>query len=684
MLSLPKTSTAGKPLLLCCAPLLFLLVHLGASSVRGASLREHRLRGTEPNPHQAPNADMLKALEYIESLRQKTGTDPQQRAALAPEYDAGHLDDTMKLRAMLRLASSNPTQSKGQAEQDEKDEEEVEEGEEADKEDKTEEWLQAVLSTLQQTEKAPKPASLRPSAAHLSLGDDGKRTDEKDGAYPWAQQQQQRGIKPHKKHPLMFEDDEEGEGDEEEEEGEGGAALDHDSPFKRTNENVEEKYTPQNLATLQSVFEELGRLTNAKAAHKRQAEDDDEEVDDDAEDDDDEDMLNVRNLAYEDVAGGLADWAPLEEQEEEEEEEEARNNKHEADRGLDYGDDEEEEDDDNDDIEDEEEDDESYPVKRSSNPREDPDDMANLVDYYLLKVLEKTEEEEQKRELEEEKKRAERRAAQSQYRDNIDPRAIYQLIQISQKFQIPPEDLMDMLKTGELTNQDKALLRNQAQSRKANDLSRVEDKLSQISSKKKHKSPEAKFYNRRLPDRQTISNPEDMRTQEILNILGLGGAGSQDPAPLQKQKQLKSSQSRLYTQPGGRSGESTPTQRRLPDKLKDDYDDTVDEDELAAYLAAQILAQYPNPAYNSNNKASQKRDEAGQTMPGSFEEAIQDYFDEMDSDKSPPQKRQSEDEVTGGATQSLDDEALMMKLLSYLNPETQESDDNDAKTVQGM
>ncbi|XP_056229099.1 secretogranin-2a [Seriola aureovittata] len=647
MPSLPETCTTSKLFLVCFTHLLLALLFLSSSGVHGVALRQHRLQGSESdsqrgNVHQAPNVDMLKALEYIESLRQRTDTDSQQHDPLSAGYDASHVDDAEKLRMMLRLAS-NPVQSK--------DEDEEEEG----REDKSEELLQAVLSTLQQTEKASKPESLRPGA-------EGEVT--RDGMYPKVQQKQ-HGILLHKKLPLMFEDEEEGEGGEEDEDE--GPDLEHESHFKRTNENVEEKYTPQNLATLQSVFDELDKLTSVKTVHKRQDEEDDMEEDDDDDDDDDEeeddDMFNVRNVAYDDVGRDLAlNWGPLREQEEqEEEEEEERDNKHEADRGLDYVDDNDEEDDEDD----EEEDDESYPVKRSK----DTDDVANLVDYYLLKVLEKTEAEEQKREMEEEeeeeeKKRAERRVAQTQYRDNIIPQTIYEFIQISQKYQIPPEDLMDMLRTGELTNQER--------SRKVNKLTRAQNKLSQISSKKIHKIPEAKFYSRRLPDSQ--KSPEELRTEEILNILGFGAA--EDRAPARKQKQYKSPLSRLHTLPVGRPGESTPTQRRLPATLKDDYDNTMDEDELAAYLAAQMPAQYLNPTYS---KVSQKRDEAGQSVTGSFEQAIQDYFDHMDSDKSPNEKRQSESGERSGGTQmqGFENEA-MIKLLSYLNPETE---DSDGKTV---
>lgn len=502
MLSVIKTFTTDKPFFVCLAHLL-LILSLGPCDGHGSSLREHRLRGSEADSgrensgHLTPNADMLKALQYIEGLHQRSGA--QQHPSFPGLFDVDRMDEAEKLRAMLRLAST-PVQSKDE-----------DGGEET--EDKSQELLEAVLSTLQQTEKAPKPLSLRPSVE-----------EPQDGAYPRAQQKQ-HGIRPHEKLPLMFEDEEEGERDEKDE----GPDLEQESPFKRTNENVEEKYTPQNLATLQSVFDELDKLTGSKALHKRHGEEDE------AEEGGEEggDVFDVRDAAYDSAGGEAAEWGPLAEKEKEEGEEEE--DKQEASRGLDYINDDEE---DNDEDE-EEEDGGSFPVKRS----DDPDDVANMVDYYLLKVLEKTEEE-QKRELEEEEiERAERRAAQTQYRDSIDPRAIYQLIQISQKYQIPPEKLLDLLKMGATTTQN--------QFGKSSKSSRAQNRLPQMFSRRKQKIPEAESYNRRFHGRQ--KSPEEQRTEEVLNILGLGGGDSR--APVRKEQQYKSSLSRLRARPAWRWGE---------------------------------------------------------------------------------------------------------------------------------
>lgn len=572
----PHTSTmmTTKGFSLCFFNLTLLLFLLfGCSGITGASLREHRLRGSE---HESPNEDMLKALEYIESLRQKTGSPTQQ-------------DNSENLQSMLRLASS-PAQSKDS--QPEKAQEE---------EDKSEELLQAVLSTLQQTENTPAKKPALPAPV---------RTTNSETAKP-------QSITPHKKMPLMFEDEE----DEDEEEGEGDQEdFDGGNPFKRTNENVEEKYTPQNLATLQSVFEELSKMTNTNP--KRQN-DQEEEV---------EDLFNVRDVAYDD-------------QNEEEEQEE--DDRHKVERALDYLEENEENQDD----------DVNYPVKRS----QEPDDLANMADYYLLKVLEQTEEEEQKRALEEEEEeqeRTERRVSAYKNSNNIDPRLIYQLLQISQKYQIPPEDLIDMLRSGEMSSRKNTL------------------KATPIYSRKIYKAPQ--LYNRRLPERQ--KTPEELRTERILKILGLTNDENSVQTPLRKQSKYKISPSRFYTtRPTWRMGEFALTpQQRLPTKLKDDYDDT--ENELATYLAAQMLSKYPT--YKKSQKRDEEGEEGGQRLTGSFEQAIQDYFDQLDLNRN-ENKRQFEEEERGADEQGFDDETVM-KLLSFVNPDNEEETEQDAKTKPGI
>lgn len=636
MLPFKANFATGVPLL---ASSLFVLLFLTSSGVRGAALREHRLRGSESdtqteNAFQAPNADMLKALEYIENLRQKTTTESQQRASSSAGMNGSRMDDAETLRTMLRLASQ-PFQSK------DKNKEEANEEEEEEGEDRSEELLQAVLSTLQQTEKSASP-----------------RAGQKDGAHPRVQERH-RGITPHRKLPLMFEDEEEeeeskrdegragGEEQQEEEEAVEEEDLGRESPFKRTNENVEEKYTPQNLATLQSVFDELDKLTGMKSVHERRAEQKDREEQEEEEEEGEEgrgNSFDARNTAYED-------------EEEEPGEEEERADKGEDSRALDYNEEEEGE---------APEEEEKDLLRRAD---DEPDDVANMVDYYLLKVLETTEEQ-QKRELEEEEEEEKeeeeenQRAERALYRDSVDPRTIYQLIKISQKYQIPPEDLLDMLKSGETS-------RPGLKPQRVSKMSRTQtgSRLSHLFPKKTYMSPETRFYTSRLlPVRP--KTPEERRTEEILKILGL--SASDERLPVRKLRPYQSSISRLRTPPAwARPGEPSPVQpRRLPK-----YDQDGSEDELAAYLAAQMLAKYPKPALGGGKAANQKRDRGEQSMTDSLEQAVQDYFQQMDSDKSRRETRRPGGDGGDDTTAGFDSEA-MMKLLSLLNPESEDGDAN--------
>uniref|UniRef100_A0A8C5A8D9 Secretogranin II n=1 Tax=Gadus morhua TaxID=8049 RepID=A0A8C5A8D9_GADMO len=591
MSSRPASPASGSSLLLRLAPLLLPLLLSSLDSAEGASFRDYRLRGSEPPrepPHRGPDQDMLKALRHIENLRHRSGRPPSLRLQKpphgAPGYDGG-----------LQVGAEG------------EEEEELEGEENPEQGDKTQEWFQAVLRALEHTGPA--------NTAHQPAW--GRGPGLRLGERAAASQEATR---------MMFEEEDGEKGKEEEgtyeeqeaaeEEGEGG---ERGNPLvRRTGEGVGEKYTPQKLATLQSIFDEVERLEGQQ-----------------------KEKLNMRSLAYDKVARGLVDWAPLrqggeeEVEGDEEEEEEQRGSQPQPDQVLDYGDNGEDED-----IGVEEED------------GEDLSDMANLVDYYLLKVLEKTEEED-KREIEEEQKeRAERKVSQFQYWDNRSPQQdMHQLLRLSQKYHIPPEELLALFQA-----EDRSKPRSHTTPPQSSGLARSHNRIF-----KKQPSLGSKQNNRyRTPERQSSNKAKDARTLEILSLLGLGSTGG--PGPLKRPPSYQVSQPQFQPQPR-RQEKYTPAQSPgTPNKLKENYDDNVGEDELAAYMAAKILEQYPaTPMYNK--KTGQKRSALGLVWPdedeeqgglGSLEQVMQDYFDQIDSDRAAQQqqKRQSEREGPGGVAQT--------------------------------
>lgn len=272
-------------------------------------------------------------------------------------------------------------------------------------------------------------------------------------------------------------------------------------------------------------------------------------------------------------------------------------------------------------------------MSKRSDDDEREGEMANLADFYLLKVLEQTEEEEQKkRDLEEEEERRMERAVE--LRSNIDPKFIYRLLQLSQKYQIPPEDIVDMLRSGERL------------------------KVAPIYTKKPYKKPQ--YFSRRLPMRQ--KTPDEMRTERILKILGLSGDENSVQTPLRKQYK------NFYSRPTWR--QETPIMRqqaqKFSTKLKDDYDDT--ENELATFLAARMLSKYPT----NKSKTSQKREDEREEEAESFERAVRDYFDQLDTNRN--ENRQLDLEQRGA--EDLDNEDVL-KLLNFVNP-----DEQDAKNTE--
>ncbi|XP_077063141.1 secretogranin-2a [Siphateles boraxobius] len=579
--------------------------------VQGATLREHRLSGSEPVSYgpasqirPPPSAEMLRALRYIQSLSQRSPPPDSLTDERQPDQEE---DDMESIRSMLQLAAPG-RMDRGMEEREEE-------------RDNTQELLQAVLKTLQQTEEHKVPKKVIATQPQYTIHPlprpkqqlEVETSDENYGRTSWANQDSRRR---HRQYPIMFEDPE-----------------DQEQPLKRTNENAEEQYTPQKLATLQSVFEELSGISTSKANSKR------EDGEDDEEDDDDNDLYRQRKMALEDIMG-TDEWEPLEEQIETEEEERERH-------GF------------NRDLEDEDqEEDENY-VKRSNQSswkrtgkEEDPEYIAKLMDYYLLKVLEKKEQEQQKRQ---EASRSEQESNREMEKKDVDeveddddeeeeeeeeereikpmhntiPESLSQIIKLAQQLRIPPKEVLDLLQK---ENQKNLL----GQSR----------------------TPYATTHNTHktfstAPHRVSpLETSERNRVaQDILSILELVNAAQQD-----NRRPTQPNASRYYER----------------ETSKDDYDNTAgEEDELASYLASEMLAQgqrraRPMPLRNVD-----------QPQYGNLERAVQDYFD-----KSAPEKRTAEHE---NADIGLDNNT-MLKILRFLEPESDNTDETDSeeKTVPEM
>lgn len=590
-------------------PLFLTLVY----GIQGATLREHRL--SEPGSYEAgsqlhppPSAEMLRALRYIQSLSQRTPSEPPADEHQPVDTDL-EPDDMESVRSMLRLAA--PARGSTGMERD------LEERE--DDNDKTQQWLQAVLTTLQQTEgqmvpqKTPQKMS-RKITGHTS-------SPPRHPIQPRAKQQLEvetssaenyersswgnpSNRRRHRQYPLMFEDEEQ------------------EQPLKRTNENAEEQYTPQKLATLQSVFEELSGISAAKTDSKRESA---VASNEDDEDDDDDDLYRQRKMALEDIMG-TDEWEPLEEQTEMEDEQRQR---HAFDNNLDDDDDE---------------------VKRSNKPdlfqSANPEDIAKLVN--LLKLLESKvqkhedvndgEKDEQETDREVEKKDADEEDEEERDEEEREirpmhetfPQSLSQLITISQKLQIPPADVLDLLQNNQRGFPSRAYT--------------------------PHKTYAAAPHQRPL---QTLQR--NSVAQDILSILELVSAAQQNDKLPQRPSQTKPS--RYYEK-----GRELP-RYRFPEPNRDDYDDTAgEEDELAGFLASEMLSQRPRRArLTPSIKPRYVYD--------TLERAVQDYFDKNAAEKRPVEHK--------SAATSLDDDT-MMRILRYLEPESDDETDSDSKTVPEM
>ncbi|XP_013878735.1 secretogranin-2b [Austrofundulus limnaeus] len=543
------------------ALLLAFLLH--GCAVRAASLPRHWLQGGGSEGQPAafpPSSDMIKALEYIENLKQRNGARPE-----PVDYD-----EVEKFKVLLQLASRQ---------------DEVPGDRQAapgiQRPDVTaEQLLKAMLKTLQDQggREAGFPAAAAASEPRSDRRTHRHRAKEMPGGTP---ADYGNFPRPHKKYPLMFEDEE------------------NTDASKRATEDLDEQYTPQSLANLRSIFDELGRMPAMPGQKRGVFGDDDEE--------DGGNRFGQRNQAYEDVAGG-DEWVPVEEREETEE---VENRSHEEmDRAL--GDQEEESE-------------REETRRRADQNQEDADDDTKLVDYYLLKVLEMSDQTQKRDQTGEQKKRLIRPSI-------VDPRTVKELLELSLKLHVPPQDLIDMLLTEELRK-----------------LHRDPQALTRYTAA--GQTPKIRYFSRRLPLKAKPPT-DDMDREDFLDIIGVETISNEYPV-VQRPMKTTSPADRVpaASSPAGPVKIPPPSGRRenlflselnkMPLKRQADAPDDDDgdiEDEVTTYLAAKILTEYPNTVSKRDTRAQLK----GQFPYELYERAVKDYMGQADTEPRPGIKRDLE------------------------------------------
>lgn len=587
-------------------PLIFLI-----SGAQAASFQRNQLLQKEPdlrleNVRRFPSPEMIRALEYIEKLRQQAHkeesspeNEPYQSVSVPPQQKENGDE------------SHWPESSRDSLSEDE--------------------WMRIILEALRQAENEPQ-AALKENQPYALNSEKTFPIDMPDDyeTLQWPE----RKLK-HMRFPPMYEENS------------------RDNPFKRTNEIVEEQYTPQSLATLESVFQELGKLTGPNN-QKRERVDEEQKL----YTDDEDDIYKVNNIAYEDVVGG-EDWNPVEEKVESQTQEEVRDSKENTEK--------------NEQITDE--------MKRSGQlglqdedlRKESKDQLSDDVSKviaYLKRLVNAA---------------GSGRSLSGQIGERatrllekpLDSQSIYQLIEISRNLQIPPEDLIDMLKTGEKPNG--SVEPELELPVDLDDISEVDlDKPGMFQNKIISKNGYPKTPGRAV----TEALQDGLSVEDILNLLGMESAANQKPPYFPSQYNREKVLPRLPYGRGGSRANQLSKGAWMPEveNRQMAYENLNDQDqELGEYLA-RMLVKYPEimnsnqvkrvPSAVSSDDDPQEGDQIQQALKEHSSQGSSQENDQLASvSKRLPAGPPKNDETPN--RQYLDED-LLMKVLEYLNQEKAE------------
>ncbi|NXA14871.1 SCG2 protein, partial [Sapayoa aenigma] len=587
--------------------------------VDAASFQQHQLLQKDPdyvmkNLQRLPNPDMIKALEYIEDLRKQTN-----RGESSPDYNSYQSVPYLLQQKENKDQIHLPDSVRDSLTEDES------------------QWVKVMLEALRQAEKESKvgPKENKP----YGLGSDNNLpagvTDDYE-TYKWPERWQK-----YLKMPLGHYED-----------------SSRDSPFKRTNEIVEEQYTPQSLATLESVFQELGKMAGPNN-HKKERLDEDQKL----YTDDEDDVYKVNNIAYEDVVGG-EDWNPIEEKVESQTQEEIKDSKEEIDKHEEEIDDEMKRSGKLNFLEDE---------IRRDNKDQMSEDVSKLMNYYLKRLMGNAGNRKLRTGGELEEKRA------SMFLDKqLDPQSIAQLIEISRNLQIPPEDLIDMLKAGEKKQLQSERLEAEQEVEFPEDLDEIaETNLGQSDIFKNNVNSKNRYMKQPLIPENL---PEDLNIEDIVSLLGNDNLANQNPSYLLNRLNQENDLPRLSYIPKRLKGHLFPKTAWMNnlERRQMEYEKLDEKDEELADYLAKVLAKYPE-VINTNQmkRVPAPASESNLQEDDHLEQAIREHLNQLGPQEAAKlaslSKRLS---MAGEADDTQNrqylDEDMLAKVLEYLNQEKSE------------
>ncbi|XP_074689796.1 secretogranin-2 [Strix aluco] len=588
--------------------------------VDAASFQQHQLLQKDPdyvmkNLQRFPNPDMIKALEYIEDLRKQTnkGEGPDYNSYQSVPYllqqkegkDQVHLPDNVR---------DSLTEDESQ-------------------------WVKVMLEALRQAEKESKvgPKENKPYGLSSDNSFPAGVTDDYE-AYKWPERWQK-----YLKMPLGHYED-----------------SSRDSPFKRTNEIVEEQYTPQSLATLESVFQELGKMAGP-GNHKKERLDEDQKL----YADDEDDVYKVNNIAYEDVVGG-EDWNPIEEKVESQTQEEIKDSKEEIDKHEEEIDDEMKRSGKLSFLEDE--------IRRDSKGQMS-EDVSKLMNYYLKRLMGSAGNRKLRTGGELEEKRA------PMFLDKqLDPQSIAQLIEISRNLQIPPEDLIDMLKAGEKKQLQSERLEAEQEVEFPEDLDEITETNLGQSDIFKNNVNSKNGYMKQPPNVIPENLPEDLNIEDIVSLLGTDSLANQNPSYLLNRLNQENDLPRLSYIPRRLKGHPFPKAAWMNDleRRQMEYEKLNEKDEELADYLAKVLANYPE-VINTNQlkRVPVPASESNLQEDDRLEQAIREHLSQVGPQEAAQLASLSKRLSMAGETDDTQnrqylDEDMLAKVLEYLKQEKSE------------